>query len=249
MTDPIETAVDATLNVAAELARVTAELATLKAGVEQLSNPQAVRVNIYRGTIAKPWPEPHEVGGELVARAEALEKEVERLKAIIADQSRDEQGRVSMPLAAHDKIDAARRERDEATARAEAAQKEIAALRAVLEALCVYAEWARRRVGVAMNTPNSGALDAALNALAAPNLGADWVPRSELEYQQQYTKEQLEAHDMQWHKFTALGEEKHRAQLRRVAEAVRSHCFAVWQSEDDQIEAIDLDAVIAEACK
>lgn len=121
MTDPIETAVDATLNVAAELARVTAELATLKAGVEQLSNPQAVRVNIYRGTIAKPWPEPHEVGGELVARAEALEKEVERLKAIIADQSRDEQGRVSMPLAAHDKIDAARRERDEATARERAA--------------------------------------------------------------------------------------------------------------------------------
>lgn len=118
-------AVDATLDVTAELARVTAELATLKSGVEQLSNPLAVRVNIYRGTIAKPWPEPHEVWAQAADRAEENEAEIERLKAIIADQSRDEQGRVSMPLAAHNKIDAARRERDEALARAEAAEEQL----------------------------------------------------------------------------------------------------------------------------
>lgn len=126
-------AVDATLDVTAELARVTAELATLKAGIKQLENPMAVRVSIYRGTIAKPWPEPHEVWAQAADRAKENEAEIERLKGIIADQARDESGRVSMPLAAHNKIDAARRQRDEAVARAENAESERDELRSKLE--------------------------------------------------------------------------------------------------------------------
>lgn len=67
------------------------------------------------------------------ARAEQAEAEIERLKAIIADQARDESGRVSMPLVAHDKIDAARKERDAALARAEQAEKANAAWRILAE--------------------------------------------------------------------------------------------------------------------
>jgi hypothetical protein len=52
-------------------------------------------------------------------------------------------------------------------------------------------------------------------ALADPNLGADWVPRSEMEEQQRQYAENL-----------AGREQQYQAELRRVSEAVQLRCVA-----------------------
>lgn len=126
-------------------------------------------------------------------------------------------------------IDAVRR-----AEKAEKAEKANAALRAALEELV---------------TPNRGmgfggmdrrfAEENARAALADPNLGADWVPRAEMEEQQRQYAENL-----------AGREQQYQAELRRVAEAVREVCANCIVKDGnpmvalERIQAVDLDAIL-----
>lgn len=62
----------------------------------------------------------------------------------------------------------AERERDEA-------QAACVVLREGLESLVVWAQWAKKRAHVTMDTPNSGALATARDLLSSSSPGAGWI--------------------------------------------------------------------------
>jgi len=112
-------------------------------------------------------------------------------------------------------------------------EKQVAALRSALEEFV---------------TPNRGmgfggmdrrfAEENARAVLADPNLGADWVPRAELAEQQRQYAENISGREQQ-----------HRAELRRVAEAVKAACVAaevarLYGDMDDPARTVDLDAIV-----
>ena len=266
-----EAAVDATLDVTADLARVTAERDELAAETSDLSRLIARQADLLTAAVNALKGEPpelvlwghHDVGelaAAMTARAEKAEKAnaewhvlAERARKHLAetnhceDCSRTDECDDADPSECGEhgldgcpacdcgvsawQATAAELYRALTTVRVdegdwvrraelEATQKANAALRAALAAVVTYP-------GVSELFADRGSLGSVMAqvdaALADPGLGADFVPRAELE--------------------AAQG---HQAELRRVAEAVREHCYAVWaRDEYARLAHVDIDGIVA----
>ena len=272
-----EAAVDATLGVTAELARVTAERDELAAETSDLSRLVARQADLLTAAVNALKGEPpelvlwshHDVGelaaamtaqcGDLRrlvqrsfdaretsniehaqfvdamegrfkaqwARAEKAEKERDALAGKLADVDTHQ-------LAWEAAVDVRRRERDAAEEQVQLrdrllattatklgeAHKANAALRAALKALFeTRADRSQER---------GQAIAQAEVALADPNLGADYVPTGAIGVA------------------LSVQSERHRVELRRVAEAVRDACAMLLPHGADgrAYEVLDLDAIV-----
>lgn len=118
-------------------------------------------------------------------------------------------------------------------------EKQVATLRAALQGFIDAVEVGR----------GPWAVREARAAIADTNLGADWVPRAELEAVKQKLHDLQDA-SAELSYAVVIEKERHQAELRRVAEAVRDVCTNCIVKDGnpmfalERIQAVDLDAIV-----